>query len=390
MWTDKYRPDDISKMVGNEETRTKVVSWLKKWKPGAKAALLVGPPGTGKTTLVHLLAARSGLNLVELNASDTRTKTGLTKKIGQLLTNTSLLGERSLIFLDEVDGLSGRSDYGAVEFIKDSVKASENPVVMAANDPDADQVKKLADVAVLFKIRPPPPREVQVYLRMVAEGEGLSVTDEKLFEIVKSARGDLRYALNSLQSGASDFKDSEMTASQAINEFFEAPDPRAAARALRGHPGQPREKLRDVFGSIMKARLSPQKRARALEVVSRADLLIGRMTRGRDWRLLRYFDSTLAYGLDEALSGEKLQYAQDFPPWPLQLRIWNDSKKIKEIGRLAARRLGISQKGCLVEDFPYMMVLCGSKKFREELVATLNLDEPFENFVVKESARSRR
>jgi replication factor C large subunit len=165
VWSEKYRPTEPDQLVGNEEARLALSLWLTKWKPGAKAALLVGPPGTGKTTFVNLLARSRGMNLVELNASDARTKDRLRAKMGEAMATVSLFGERPVIFLDEVDGLAGRSDYGAVEFIKDSVKESQNPIVMAANDPDSDEVKKLASSCVVFRFRPPPPREVEMYLR---------------------------------------------------------------------------------------------------------------------------------------------------------------------------------------------------------------------------------
>lgn len=390
LWTEKYRPKTIGTMVGNEEARVRLVAWLEKWKPGSKAAILVGPPGTGKTTLVHLLAARSGLNLVELNASDVRTKEKLSRRIGEVLASTSLLGERTLVFLDEVDGLFGRSDYGALEFIKESVKISENPIVMAANDPDSEQVKKLSEGSILLRIRPPPPREVQLYLRMIAKEEGLDVSEERLAETASSAGGDMRYAVNALQSGASGAKDVELTAAQSINAFFDAPDISSALKALRAYPGQPRDKLRDLSGSITKAHLADSKRAKALEVISRADVLMGRITRGQDWRLLRYFDSTLAYGLKEALAGERLQYSQDFPSWPLQLRVWNDSKKIRELAAVLGPKLSVSQRGNLVEDLPYIMLLCSSKKFRDELVKRLNLEETMATFLTKEAGRWER
>ncbi len=127
MWVEKYRPRRTTDMVGNEEARLVVSAWLQKWKPHAKAMLMVGPPGTGKTTLATLLAEESGMKMVALNASDVRTKDKLGRRIGEATKTVSLFGGRSLIFLDEVDGLLGRSDYGGVEFIKETREGEHEP-----------------------------------------------------------------------------------------------------------------------------------------------------------------------------------------------------------------------------------------------------------------------
>ena len=169
MWSEKYRPASLDDMVGNEEAREKLMVWLKRWKRGAKAALLVGPPGTGKTTCVHLAAEKLGLQLVELNASDTRTRERLSKRIGEVISSSSLFDSRTLIFLDEVDGLAGRADYGAIEFIKDTVRKSENPVAMAANDPESDEVRKLSSVTSVIAFHRPSPETVEAHLSRIAE-----------------------------------------------------------------------------------------------------------------------------------------------------------------------------------------------------------------------------
>jgi replication factor C large subunit len=375
-------------MVGNEEARDKLVLWLRKWNRGARAALLVGPPGTGKTTCVHLVAEKLGLQLVELNASDTRTKDRLSKRIGEVICSSNLFDSRTLIFLDEVDGLAGRADYGAIDFIKDAVRKSENPVVMAANDPESDEVRKLSNVTNRIEFQKPAPEIVEAHLARIAGKEGLSLEEGKLASIAKAANGDLRSAINFLQSGIASAKDEEMTASQAINAFFDAVDEKAALKALRAYPGQPREKLRDLFTGVVKARVHEERKAAALEAISRADLLIGRIMRGKDWRLLRYLDPMLASELWRALGDGGASYSMDALPWPLQVRIWSDSKKFKEIGLLAGRRLKISQRGFLVEDMPYILLLCGGAAFRDELVKSLDLEENYAAFVSKEAGRA--
>ena len=390
MWSEKYRPASLEEMVGNEEARAKFQLWLKKWKPGAKAALLVGPPGTGKTTTVHLVAGKMGLQLVELNASDSRTKEKLSKKIGEAIASTSLFGTTSMIFLDEVDGLAGRADYGAIEFIKDAVKKSQSPVVMAANDPESDEVKKLGSATSKIEFRKPEVHEVEKRLEKIAQKERMEVSKEEMVKIAKAANGDLRAAVNFLQSGIAAQKDEEMTASESVNSFFDATDESSALRALRAYPGQPRDKIRDIFTAVTRSRVHEERRAGALEVLSRADVVMGRIMRGKDWRLLRYLDPMLANELWKALGDGGPRYTLDAVPWPLQIRIWNDSKKLKDIALRMGKRTGISQRGFLVEDMPYVLLLCSGKGFREEIARSLDLEANYALFLAKEGARMPR
>ncbi len=390
MWSEKYRPKDLESIVGNEDARKKLLYWLGKWKKGSKAALLVGPPGTGKTTTVHLVAEKLGMSLVELNASDVRTKEMLSKKIGEALGSTNLFGQRALLFLDEVDGLAGRSDYGAIDFIKDAVKKSNGPVVMSANDPDSDEVRKLTSATKRIEFFRPSSEEVVRLLERISEAQSLPHDPAHLESVARSANGDIRSAINFLQSGLPASKDQELTVSEAVNSFFEASNEKEALRSLRAYPKQPRDKIRDLFVAIVRARVHNMRKAEALDVLSRADVVMGHIMKGRDWRLLRYLDPMLANELWRALGDGGARYTQDALPWLLQVRVWNDSRKLKDIGLLAGKRVGISQRGFLVEDMPYFLLLCRDQRFRDEAVKSLNLEENYAQFVMKESARASR
>jgi len=405
MWSEKYRPKKPDQLVGNEEARVLLSVWLSKWKPRTKAALLIGPPGTGKTTFVNLLARANGMNLVDLNASDVRTKDKLQRRMGEAMSTVSLFGERSLIFLDEVDGLAGRADIGAVEFIKESVKESKNPIVMAANDPDSDEIKKLSSSCVTLRFMPPPPREVEMYLREVARGEGLAVNDEELRRCVEEAAGDVRQAINLLQSTQSQpqeggydargrYKDRDRSVSDAFNAFFGAGDEREALASLRALSMTPFEKVREVQRSVLKSGLPAPEMAKALETVSRADVLIGKMMKAGDWRLLRYLDRLFAEELYPLVKGKAVRYTgQDDLPFPVLVRVWNDSKKIREVSVKYAARTHTSGMSARSQDLPYVFALCSKKKFREDLERALGLDadpdlrESYDKFLQKEAAR---
>jgi replication factor C large subunit len=260
-------------------------------------------------------------------------------------------------------------------------------VVMAANDPESDEVKKLGSAVSTIEFRRSEQAVVEKRLEAIAKAEGIPVSPEELSKFAKAANGDIRAAVNFLQSGMAALKDEELTTSQAVNAYFDATDEKSALRALRSYPGQPREKLRDVFTAVVKSRVHEERKAEALEVLSRADILMGKVVRGKDWRLLRYLDPMLASELWKALGDGGPRFTLDAAPWPLQLRIWNDSKKLKDIASKAAKRVGTSQKGFLVRDMPYVILLCSDREFREELLRSLDLGENYDLFLAKESAR---
>jgi len=117
-----YEPQTIDDLFFNKEEAIK----LKKFVQERSPTLIHGVPGVGKTTSVHVISKELGINLVEINASDERTKT----KLQAILERTTMTGLiPSIYFLDEVDG--GIRDWSIIEKI---LTQSKHPVVLAAND----------------------------------------------------------------------------------------------------------------------------------------------------------------------------------------------------------------------------------------------------------------
>jgi replication factor C subunit 1 len=77
LWTTLYHPNRSSDLVGNPTSIKKLKEWLSAWTMDTKkerAALLSGPPGVGKTSSAAIIAKELGYELIEFNASDTRSK----------------------------------------------------------------------------------------------------------------------------------------------------------------------------------------------------------------------------------------------------------------------------------------------------------------------------
>ena len=134
-WTVKYQPKNTKEIQAHAKEIERVLFFVQQYnKQKKKALLLHGPPGSGKTSLVVAVARELGLELLEVNASDTRDKEALDQKVGNALKQQSLFTQSKLILLDEVDGLSGTFDRGATTEIGALIAQSSYPIIMTAND----------------------------------------------------------------------------------------------------------------------------------------------------------------------------------------------------------------------------------------------------------------
>lgn len=134
------------------------MSWNDAPNVNARAALLSGPPGIGKTSTARMICKQLGYEVVEQNASDTRNKASLESAIKDLSTNKSLnyfsvagrqkekdntnpiaaaLGglatQKSVIIMDEVDGV-GAGDRGGIAALVKIIKESKTPIICICND----------------------------------------------------------------------------------------------------------------------------------------------------------------------------------------------------------------------------------------------------------------
>ena len=222
-WTEIYRPKNLESILGNEEIRFNLLKWLIKWIPGTKPLLLVGPPGVGKTTIVKVLSSFLNYDLIELNASDTRSGAQLEKLINPLQNNTSIFGKKILLFFDEVDGIYGREDTGGLEILINIVKTSNFPILFVANS-NHIKLKNLSKLCKILKFQRISSNLLMMFLNYVLFKQGHSLTFDDKKWIVEKSNGDVRTMLNLVQSKCSGYgqfihQTFKVDISEGLNEF---------------------------------------------------------------------------------------------------------------------------------------------------------------------------
>lgn len=315
----------ISEFVGNENSRKKVVEWLVKWSDGSKPVLLVGPPGVGKTSFVHALCREFDIDLIELNASDTRNKNLLAQVIFPIFSNASLTGKNFLLFLDEIDGISNREDSGGLDFLLDLFKEPSIRVVMAANKSN-EAIKKISKVSKTITFSPIPPRLSMLYLDKILRLQNSSMKVEDRIAVVRNSFGDIRSLLNAAQvmkAGYTTTKNPvlDIDIEDMINQFFSSTTFEDALDVVQradisysdprfGQSSEDRRKdiLAAFFSSIVMSKIDVPTITLLLDRLSDLDVILSRSLVMRNWKIMRYFPLILTKSLFNESRNKYVRY----------------------------------------------------------------------------------
>jgi len=380
MWSEKHRPQIVSDMIGNEESRATIMEWFAKWKKGTKPLLLVGPPGIGKTTIAYLTAKQFGYDMIGLNASDVRSKSRINEILSPVLGNVSVLGT-PMIFVDEVDGIHGRGDYGGAEALIQILKEPTIPIVLAANSDSSDKMKSIKKVVKTIYFKPIPPRLLSVYLQNILKKELAKLSPGSLIKVIDKSRGDIRSMINLAQSMVTGFNPQtdqsfeSINVEDGVNAFFKAKSIDEARSVLYSMQIDPRQKIDAFYSSIITSNLNNQTLAKFLNVISKADVLYGKIMKTQNWRLLRYLNETL---VELYKNDNVIRYTQYNLSWPLLNRIRWDGRKIKAFSLAMAKKLHLSSSAFATICLPYLLFCAKNKKL------DLEIEEAFGDVVEKE------
>ena len=204
MWTEKYRPKVFEDMVGQEEIIKRVNSLVNSM--NIPHLLFAGPAGVGKSTLAlivvkTLFGASWRENYLELNASDERGIDVVRQKVKDFA-RTKALGDVpfKVIFLDEADALTREAQQALRRTMENYTSTCR--FVMSCNY-SSKILDPIQSRAVVFRFQLLEKKDIKKRINLIAEREGLTISDDAFSALYESSEGDCRRVINLLQATAS-------------------------------------------------------------------------------------------------------------------------------------------------------------------------------------------
>ncbi|MEA2089692.1 MAG: replication factor C large subunit [Thermoproteota archaeon] len=408
-WTLKHKPKSLSEVVGNKKAIGKFKEWLKSWEKGIpkkRAAFLHGPPGVGKTVTAEALANDWGMELVEKNASDYRTKSAVEKFAGLASQYSTLFGKKRFVLFDELDGIAGTQDRGGVGAIIKVVKEARCPVVLIANHVYDPRFRSLRKYCFLVKFKRPTARQVIIHLKRICGREGIQAEENALKFIAQRSEGDVRSAVNDLQALAQGkkrltyddvswlaYRNRKDVIFKVLQMILYGRTCESAKRAVEMADMDLDMLFEWIYENAPRHLSDPHDLANAMDALALADVYRGRIRTTLNWKLMRYQIDFMSAGV--AMAREHGKPGGWIPfQFPGRIRSLGRTKRERAlqsaIGMKVRKKCHISARRSVREMLPYLKIIFeNNAKMAAGLMKWLDLDEKMVEYLAGNKRRAK-
>lgn len=197
----RLRPASLGEFVGQEGVigpGTALRSAIEH--DALQSVIFSGPPGSGKTTLAHIIARATQAEFAQLNAVTSGVK-DIKEVCGRAEEQRRALGRKTVLFIDEIH----RFHKGQQDALLPSVESGAVILVGATTENPYFEVNAaLVSRSHVYLLTPHSQAELVAILRRALESKegyagAVAVEDRALEKIAVAANGDARSALNLLE-----------------------------------------------------------------------------------------------------------------------------------------------------------------------------------------------
>ncbi len=407
-WTEKYRPQTLPDVVGHNRAVEELKKWAQAWMhgtPEARAVVLYGRAGIGKTTAAHALAHDMGWEVIELNASDQRTADIIEKVAGSASRMSTLdrSNMKRLIIMDEADNIHGTADRGGERAIVELIKKTSHPVILIANEL-YDMSAGLRGACKPIQFNAVMSRSMIPALKRIADAEGIKCEQGVIEKIAENANGDLRSAINDLQAMAqgkttlelNDIitveRDSKENIFKVLVKIFKGTNIREARDATFNLDENPEDLIQWVDENLPVEYTGANDLEEGYRYLGRASVFLGRVGRRQNYNMWRYAGVLMTAGIVVARSHRYTGFVKYQPPslW----RKLGHTRGMRQVRDSTAKKIGtychVSTSFVRSQLFPFFRMILKDEKSSSLVAASLALEPEEIAFLVESKSVTKK
>ena len=392
-WTEKYRPQTLSDVVGHNKAVEELKKWAEVWMHGTpqeRAVVLYGRAGIGKTTAAHALAHDFGWEVIELNASDQRTADIIEKVAGSASQMSTLDGSNTkrLVIMDEADNIHGTADRGGEKAIVELIKKTSQPIILIANEL-YDMSAGLRSACKPIQFNSVMSRSMIPALKKIVEAEGVKCGLGVIEKLAENANGDLRSAINDLQAiaqGKTTLEINEITTGErdskenifkVLVKIFKGTNIREAHDATFNLDENPEDLILWVDENLPAEYTGANDLEDGYRYLGKASVFLGRVRRRQNYNMWRYAGVLMTAGIVVARSHRYSGFVKYQPP-----SLWRKlgaTKGMRHVRDSAALKIGtychVSMSYTRSQLFPFFRIMMKNEESAVPAAALLALEQ---------------
>jgi replication factor C small subunit len=195
LWVEKYRSQNLSTYVGNEQIKGTISKYLEQ--NDIQNFIFYGPAGTGKTTLAKLIVNNLNCDYLYINASDERGIDTIRDKV-QGFSSVASFKPLKVVILDEADFLTIQAQASLRNIIETFARTTRFILTCNYVERIIDPLQSRCQV---LKIVPPSKQDIAYHIIDILKKENVGMGAEDLKLVINQFYPDLRKMLNTLQMG---------------------------------------------------------------------------------------------------------------------------------------------------------------------------------------------